>query len=42
MFMPDFVIKFDKLGSKYESNMENAVLVPHLIAIGLARQQRDV
>ena len=37
-----FVIKFDKLGSTYESNMENAVLVPHLIIIGSARQQHDV
>ena len=34
--------KFDKLGSTYESNMKNAVLVPHLIIIGLVRQQHDV
>ena len=37
-----FVIKFDKLASTYESNMENAVLVLYLIIIGSARQQHDV
>ena len=36
------MINFNKLGSTYESNMKNAVLVPHLIVIVLARQQHDV
>ena len=31
-------MKFDKLGSTYESNMENDVLVPHLIIMGSERQ----
>ena len=34
-----FVIKSGRLRSTYESNVENAVLVPYLIIIiGLARQ----
>ena len=35
------IIRFDKLGSTYESNMENAVMMELPIIIGSKRQQHD-
>ena len=35
------IIKFDQLGSTYESNMENAMMMPLTIIIGWALQQHD-
>ena len=41
IFFSQVIIKFDKLGSAYESNMENAVIMELPITVGLGRQQHD-
>ena len=41
IFFSQVIIKFDKLGSTYESNMENAVMMELPIIIGSKRQQHD-
>ena len=41
IFFSQVIIKFDKLGSTYESNMENAVMMELQIIIGSKRQQHD-